>query len=482
MMNEGTASGVREWKDYSLVNSPYEGSNNLRQYVERFDTLSFFNQYAGILSYFFVLGQLCAPYVRIPIHGAYIDSRLHVFWIQASRSGKSIAYEFTAKILKLCGIEAEKFSAGSDSKLIGSVIEVPKVDEDGKKVSGVDFEVIPGLLNGYKTLLFDEGSILLDDSKAYFSQKILFLQQAMAPIGSETNVLVNHLKGASIYTPSGISLWATTFPPKDIMHHVLEKGFFQRVFLYQNDINLETRQTTSEHRMSGVYVPVPDQVWSYEGIAEWIVGIKDEIRDRLFTVAGIDQEQWDSMSEEEREKIAVDHSHMIFSIGPNYHAALLSAVDDYYALIKTVSDDNVRETAISFIPNVENYTIIFGNMIAATMHSAVVTAEHIAMASEIIYDNLHNLIIWLEQKRDFKASKQRQADLRAWKQSFNACKKQVHDRTKKEVVRKTELEGRYAAFNAVSEKTAQRRLDKLVDNRLVVKVKEGRNVFVAFEV
>ena len=65
--------------------------------------------------------------------------------------GKSIAYEFTAKILKLCGIEAEKFSAGSDSKLIGSVIEVPKVDEDGKKVSGVDFEIIPGLLNGYKT-------------------------------------------------------------------------------------------------------------------------------------------------------------------------------------------------------------------------------------------------------------------------------------------------------------------------------------------
>ena len=62
------------------------------------------------------------------------DLRLHVFWIQASRSGKSIAYEFTAKILKLCGIESEKFSAGSDSKLIGSVIETPKVDEDGKRV------------------------------------------------------------------------------------------------------------------------------------------------------------------------------------------------------------------------------------------------------------------------------------------------------------------------------------------------------------
>tara|TARA_B100000287_G_scaffold127206_1_gene119274 strand:+ start:5169 stop:6617 length:1449 start_codon:yes stop_codon:yes gene_type:complete len=482
MIERGATTTRREWNDYSVVNSPFEGSNRLRQYVERFDTLSFFNQYAGLLSYFYILGQICAPYIRIPIHGAYIDCRLHVFWIQASRSGKSIAYEFTAKILKLCGIENEKFSAGSDSKLIGSVIEVPKVDEDGKKTGGVDFEVIPGLLNGYKTLLFDEGSILLDDSKAYFSQKILFLQQAMAPIGSETNVLVNHLKGASIYTPSGISLWATTFPPKDIMHHVLEKGFFQRVFLYQNDINLETRQTTSEHRMSGVYVPVPEQVWSYEEISNWIMGIRDEIKGRLFDVAGIDQEQWDSMSEDDREKITVEHSHMLFSIGPNYHAALLSAVDDYYDLVKTVSDENVRETAISFLPNVENYTIIFGNMIAATMGSSVITAEHIAMASEIIYDNLHNLIIWLEQKRDYKASRQRQADVRAWKQAFNGCRKQVHDRTKKEVVRKTELQSKYAAFNAVSEKTAERRLGKLIESKLVIMVKEGRNVFVSLEV
>ena len=482
MIERGLASTRREWNDYSVVNSPYEGSNKLRQYVERFDTLSFFNQYAGMLSYFYILGQMLAPYVRIPIHGAYIDSRLHVFWIQASRSGKSIAYEFTAKILKLCGIESEKFSAGSDSKLIGSVIETPKVDEDGKRVGGVDFEVVPGLLNGYKTLLFDEGSILLDDSKSYFSQKILFLQQAMAPIGSETNVLVNHLKGASIYTPSGISLWATTFPPKDIMHHVLEKGFFQRVFLYQNDVNLETRQTTSEHRMSGVYVPVPEQVWSFEEISNWIISMRDDVRDRLFTVAGIDQDQWDSMTEEEREEVAVNHSHMLFSIGPNYHAALLSAVDDYYDLVKTVSDGNVRETAISFLPNVENYTIIFSNMIAATMGTNVITAEHISMASEIIYDNLHNLIIWLEQKRDYKASRQRQADVRAWKQAFNGCRKQVHDRTKKEVVRKTELQARYAALNAVSVKTAERRLSKLIENKLSVMVKEGRNVYVSLEV
>lgn len=125
-------------------------------------------------------------------------------------------------------------------------------NDEGKPTGEYEYDVIPGLLNGYKTLLFDEGSVLLNDSKSYFSDKILYLQQAMAPIGSETNVLVKHLVGGSVYTPSGVSLWATTFPPKDIMAHVLEKGFFQRVFLFQNDVGLETRRTVSEHRMAGL--------------------------------------------------------------------------------------------------------------------------------------------------------------------------------------------------------------------------------------
>tara|TARA_B100000902_G_scaffold390907_2_gene440660 strand:+ start:1758 stop:3212 length:1455 start_codon:yes stop_codon:yes gene_type:complete len=476
------ADTTRKWYDYQVVTSPYDGSKFLRRYVERFSTVSFFNEYAGLLSYYYVLAASLAPYVRIPIHGAYIDCRLHVFWIQSARSGKSVAYEFMSKVLKLLSIDTEKFSAGSDAKMIGTTQEIKVVDpKTGKPTGAIEHEVVPGLLNGYKTLLFDEASILLNDKKAYFSDKILFLQQAMAPIGTETNELVNHLKGASVHTPSGVSLWATTYPPKDIMHHVLDKGFFQRVYLFQNDISTETRQTTSEHRVAGAYKPVPERLWSYENIANEMASIRDDVKARLFAGAGLTEEEYDALSDGEKETIAQDHAYDTFTPGPNYHVALLSAVDDYYSLIHSIKDPNIKQTAIGFLPNVENYTMIFGNLIAATMRSSVITAEHIQMASEMIYDNLHNLIIWLEQKQDFKVGKKRQADIRAWREAYGKCKRKVHERTNREVVRKSDLEKMYSTLNGVSVKTARRRLDDMMKAKMAIRVAEGKNAFISLE-
>ena len=63
------------------------------------------------------------------------------------------------------------FSAGSDAKLIGTVVEKVVYDDDGKPTKEVEYETVLSILNGYKTLLFDEGSVLLNDSKAYFSDK-----------------------------------------------------------------------------------------------------------------------------------------------------------------------------------------------------------------------------------------------------------------------------------------------------------------------
>jgi hypothetical protein len=478
MLLKPTSDAGRRWDDYTLVKSSFDGSKFLRGYIDRFNTVSFFNEYAGILSYFFVLGQVLSPFMRIPIHGAHLCCRVHVFWIQQSRTGKSIAWEFTEKLLQACGVESEQFSAGSDAKLIGTVREVPQYDDEGKPTGQVEYETVPGILNGYKSLVFDEGSVLLNDSKAYFSDKILYLQQAMAPIGSATNVLVKHLVGGSVRTPSGVSLWMTTFPPKDIMHHVLEKGFFQRVFLFQNDVGIEQRQTVSEHRMSGVYIPVPDEVVSYDDLGEVITKIRDEVKERLLASASLTQEEWDALEEGEREDIAITHAHNIFTVGPGYHAAILNAVDDYYALVKGVSDQNIRETAMSFIPNVENYTVIFGNLIAATMGSSVITADHIMMATEVIYDNLHNLIIWLEQKQDYKASKQREYEQSAWKTAYNRCKRLVDKRSSKEAVRKSEIEEQYAVIQGVSVKTSRRRLDKMIEGGAIEKTKDGRLAYI----
>ena len=276
------ATRNRQWDDYMVVTGNNEGSKFIRSYIERFNTVSYFNEYAGLLSYFFAMGQICAPFVRIPIHGTFMDCRVHVYWIQQSRTGKSIAWDFTDRLLEALNVDSESFTAGSDARLIGTVESQPVTDENNRPTGETNHIIIPGLLNGYKTMLFDEASILLNDDKSHFSDKILYLQQAMAPLGSRTNVLVKHLVGGSVRTPSGVSLWMTTYPPKDIMDHVLDKGFFQRVFLFQNDVSLEERQTTSEHRMSGLYSPVSDHIMDYDGLAEYMQGCVQVVKDRLW--------------------------------------------------------------------------------------------------------------------------------------------------------------------------------------------------------
>ena len=472
-------SGERKWNDYSVVKSPYEGSKFIKQYIERFNTVSFFNEYAGLLSLFYVVGQVMCPYVRVPIHGSILDTRVHVFWIQQSRTGKSAAYEFTKQLLVACGVETAKFTSGSDAGLLGHVDQEPEYDEEGKPTGKMNYVVTKGLLNGYKTLLFDEGSVLLDDKKAYFSEKILYLQEAMAPVGSATNDLAKVLKGADIKVVSGVSLWATTFPPKDIMHHVLEKGFFQRVFLYQNDVSNELRQTTSEHRIAGAYVPVPDRVWGYDTLAEYILSSVGKVKSRLLKAAKLTEEDWEQMEDHDRDLIANQYAYDIYSIGEGYHAALLNATADYYELVNSIHNPNVKETATSFIPNLENYTMTFTNIIATMLGSEVLTADHVMMATEIIYDNFHNLTIWLEQKQDVKAKKKRDASLHEWKLAYAKCKKMGHSRSKRECVSKKELEQVYAVNQGVSKKTAERRLKKLTDSPDADRFMDGRNAFIA---
>ena len=64
----------------------------LSGYLGHFREVSINNEIPGLLSFFFVQGQCALPYVRIPIGASNIDPRVNVFWIQDTRTGKSVAY------------------------------------------------------------------------------------------------------------------------------------------------------------------------------------------------------------------------------------------------------------------------------------------------------------------------------------------------------------------------------------------------------
>ena len=69
-------------------------------YIKHFGNVSIDNDIPAMLSFFFVQGQLAVPYVRIPWGESHLDPRVHSFWIQSSRTGKSIAWNFISDIME----------------------------------------------------------------------------------------------------------------------------------------------------------------------------------------------------------------------------------------------------------------------------------------------------------------------------------------------------------------------------------------------
>ena len=423
---------ARTWEDYTAVKQyPI-----LKQYVERFRKTSFFNETPAILSFFFLQGQAVADYIRIPVWASYLDPRFHVFWIQPTRSGKSIAWEFIGEVARLAGIDADIFTSGTDAGLIGS-FKTHK-DEDGNYYT----EEVPGLLNGNKLLNFDEGSILLQPSpKQFFQEVILYLQQAMNPIGSHSNTLTKHMKDGKIETESRVSFWITTFPPAGVKEYVLTKGLFQRVLLYYAPWDNDMRMQVSKRRMSGVWSDEMQEVMSTEDLSQHFKDVQSLVTEHLYATTNVTAKMWSELDpnvkEEraERERLVRDASLNMFCKTKDFDPSVEAAVEEFYHLVSGM-DAKLSDVVLSFMPNIENYLNILATHLLliekADQRASgdydpadlwYITGDHIDMAMEILYDVYERLIIWLESDLELGATKAAKlAKLEAWKKAFDACK------------------------------------------------------------
>ena len=80
-------------------------------YIKHFGNVSIDNDIPAMLSFFFIQGQLAVPYVRLPWGASHLDPRVHSFWIQSSRTGKSIAWEFVGDILEDIGVPSGPYTS-----------------------------------------------------------------------------------------------------------------------------------------------------------------------------------------------------------------------------------------------------------------------------------------------------------------------------------------------------------------------------------
>ena len=69
---------MRRAVDYQAV----QKFDFFRGYVDQFGEVSIDNDIPAMLSFFFIQGQVAAPYVRLPWGNTHLDPRVHCFWIE----------------------------------------------------------------------------------------------------------------------------------------------------------------------------------------------------------------------------------------------------------------------------------------------------------------------------------------------------------------------------------------------------------------
>ncbi len=469
----------RQWNQYSVVKE----YPMMKDYLERFRTTSFFNEVPGLMSFFYLQGQALVDYARIPVWASALDPRIHVFWIQATRSGKSIAWEFTGEVADLAGLDIDMFTSGTDSALIGSIDSVS--DGDG----GYDLVQNEGLLGGKKCLNFDEGSILLQSNpKQFFSEVILYLQQAMNPVGSHSNTLTKHMKNGTVETESRVSFWITSFPPSGVKEYVLTKGLFQRVLLLYRPWSDDMRQMVSERRMSGVFKNKLTEVQSLDDIAQHFIRIREKTEARLLNCVDMTQQEWEELSPASKEDVARACAHDMFTVDPSFEPQLLASTEEYYTLVRGM-EKHLSDVVCSFIPNILNYTIVFATHIALMRveRDSIpfdgewrVTGDDVEMATEVLYDIYEQLVLWLESEVEVGAkAAEKIARKDEWVNAFKACKQTEIEGKGEGWVLKNDMFDRYANQLGKSKPTVYKRFKDV--EGLFNTFRVGNAVYVRFK-
>ena len=381
----------------------------LRGYLEHFREVSKDNEIPGLLSFFFILGQTALPFVRVPIGASNIDPRVSVFWIQDTRTGKSVAFEIIQRVMKDAGLDCVDYTTGTDSAMVGSWNR----NEDGT------LHQTPGVLAGAKGLNFDEGSIILKPTQ-HSEQTVLFLQSALNSAGTGRNILTKHMKDGTITIESLVSLWITTYPPQGIKEHVLDKGIFQRVLVYWRHWTLEMKRNIAHELADAVHNNVDFEL-SYGEVVDFFTRLQNNLKLRVCKLNGIPEKEWDDSTRELQEGWAKNVMYDMFKLDTTYHSALHQAIDDYYDLV-TNMDPKKQGVCASFIMGLQNYTNVLAHHMAMIEGVWVVTGDHVDMAKEILYDLYHNLIDWLESEVKVGMANATKRKLQAsWKSAYWRC-------------------------------------------------------------
>ncbi|MHA1869032.1 MAG: hypothetical protein ACTSXD_13395 [Candidatus Heimdallarchaeaceae archaeon] len=228
----------------------------LKFWLELFNRESVCNEIPNQILLHVLLGQLLKEKrIKIGID-SYLDWRIHLFWIQNSRSGKGEAVnllEYIANDIRFYGLDENgklvKKSPLTIKELTPSMTSASLINSVRRNKKGEiikdefgEMEIKHGELADADIVVYKEAKVLITPRQYYEELQDIFIK-LLEPIGKNTYKKKLQDYDYTIETTADISLIATTTMIEDIRRMVIERGLAQRCIFYPREIDTQLRKT-----------------------------------------------------------------------------------------------------------------------------------------------------------------------------------------------------------------------------------------------
>ena len=217
---------------------------------------------------------------------------------------------------------------------------------------------------------------------------------------------------------------------------------------------------------------------SYEDITGYFKELELKLRNKVLEETQTSFVEWDGMDRDSQEDLLQSCMSKIFTADEGtFYPALYDAIEDYYDLLNGLNPA-ITEVVASFVPAMENNTVIFATHMAMLDNSWLVTGDHVDMAKDILYDLFKALILWLEDEVEIGPKVAQKAQQRGkWAIAAQQVEKIELGNKGDGWQMKTKVIKVYETQNDCSRGSAYNNFDKWGESLFDV-AKDGRTVFI----
>ena len=451
----------------------------LRDWIDSASDVSTMNEVPVAMAFMSLLSTICSDMVAVRFKRNVEDCRIHFCWIQTTGSGKSTLFNFLGPVTtelytrinalennsKLDVVDVKDFTTAA---LIGNAVEDGK-DEDGN----TQYRENIGILAGSGMLAFDEfENVGVFKSHNHKEGLVGHLNTMMNTLWGQNYVIKKKLtNGPYINCDSRRSIYATTYPPKNLQEVIADTGLLQRMVLYVR----ETTDMEKDRMMMNLIEAI--------GVEEDITLPIEKYSNALFKIFTTLKERNLELRQDNPEMTDTEVALGMMTFKDEVRDLMKF---EYYNMVEFLrgSREEVKETTDKFTArlfvNLTKMSVLMSICEAPGIRDKnkryVVSARNVRQASKLIRQCYIALVSWLDVAlRERRQSIVENAGINKWKEAFEESMKDNEG-----VVLKTDLIIKFMELTRQSRPPAFRMFKKV--SELFEEKKVGKSPYIKWKV